>query len=104
MSSAWGIIAETRIEQALQQGEFENLPGKGQPLDLNEYFNTPVTDRLAFSILKNATMIPSEVELLREIELLQAKAKTLREEAQQAQSRKLIQTQRLTLAMAMERR
>jgi DnaJ-like protein len=45
---------------------FENLPGAGKPLDLEEYFNTPEDLRMAFSILKNANCAPPEAEMLKE--------------------------------------
>jgi hypothetical protein len=38
------------IQEAMQRGEFENLPGKGKPLNLSDYFNTPEDVRLAYSI------------------------------------------------------
>jgi hypothetical protein len=63
MSSAWQLIAVDRIEEAMRKGEFDELPGKGQPLDLTEYFNTPSEDRMAFSILKSAGVVPLEVEI-----------------------------------------
>ncbi|MGH9147546.1 MAG: DnaJ family domain-containing protein, partial [Vicinamibacterales bacterium] len=34
-------IAENRIREAIDRGEFENLPGAGQPVNLEEYFSTP---------------------------------------------------------------
>jgi len=64
-------IAENRIREALEQGLFENLPGVGQPLNLEEYFNTPEDLRMAFSILKSANCAPAEVELANEIARLE---------------------------------
>ena len=49
-------------------GEFDNLAGKGQPLDLDAYFATPEHLRMGYSILKNADIIPEEMELLKQIE------------------------------------
>ncbi len=60
-------IAENRIRGALEQGVFENLPGAGQPLDLEEYFSTPEELRMAYSILRSANCAPAEVELASEI-------------------------------------
>jgi hypothetical protein len=60
-------IVEAIIKEAMGRGEFDNLPGKGKPIDLTEYFETPEEVRVAHSVLKNAGMIPREVELLREI-------------------------------------
>ena len=55
------------IKEALERDEFDNLPGKGKPIDLTEYFETPEEIRLANSVLKNAGMTSREVDLLKEI-------------------------------------
>ena len=60
-------FAEQRIREALEQGEFDNLPNAGQPLDLESYFAAPADLRMAYSILKNANCAPVEVEILKEI-------------------------------------
>jgi len=104
MSSAWRLIAEDRINEATQNGEFDELPGKGQPLDLTEYFNTPAEDRVAFSILKNAGVIPPEMELLREVEALERRVERCSDASQAAQLRELIRSKRVKLSMALERR
>ena len=54
----------------MAQTPSENLPGKGRPLDLEEYFRWPEDYRLAYSLLKNSGYIPEEVEQLREIDRL----------------------------------
>ena len=59
---------DEKIEEAIARGEFDNLPGKGKPLDLDAYFATPEHLRMAYSILKSADIIPEEMKLLREIE------------------------------------
>ena len=64
-------IAEKRIREAIAQGHFENLPGAGQPLNLEDYFSTPEEVRMAYSILKNAKCVPAEVELLNEVSHLE---------------------------------
>ncbi len=60
-------IVEALIQEAMERGEFENLPGKGKPIDLTAYFDMPEEIRLAHSVLKNAGMTPREVDLLNEI-------------------------------------
>ena len=62
--------ADEKIKEAIARGEFDNLPGKGKPLDLDAYFATPERLRMGYSILKSADIIPEEMELLREIECL----------------------------------
>src|SRR5262249_49163339 len=59
---------EDKIKEAIARGEFDNLPGKGKPLDLDAYFATPEHLRMGYSILKSADIIPEEIELLRQIE------------------------------------
>jgi hypothetical protein len=58
---------EKIIEEWMSQAPTEGLPGKGRPLDLDEYFRWPEESRLAYSLLKNAGYLPEEVEHLREI-------------------------------------
>jgi len=59
--------ADEKIKEAIAKGEFDNLPGKGKPLDLDAYFATPEHLRMGYSILKSAGIIPEEVELLKQI-------------------------------------
>jgi len=61
---------DEKIEEAIARGEFDNLPGKGKPLDLDAYFAAPEHLRMGYSILKSADVIPEEMELLRQIEAL----------------------------------
>jgi hypothetical protein len=60
--------ADEKIKEAIAKGEFDNLPGKGKPLDLDAYFATPEHLRMGYSILKSADIIPEEMELLKQIE------------------------------------
>ena len=69
-------LIENKIREAIERGEFDDLPGKGKPLDLTEYFNTPADLRLGYAMLKGAGHVPVEVELRREIEALEARLET----------------------------
>jgi len=60
-------IVEQRIEQARRDGAFDNLPGVGKPLVLENDSHIPEDLRLAHKILKNAGCLPPEVELRKEI-------------------------------------
>ena len=60
-------LVEERIRAAIEAGEFDNLEGAGQPLNLDEYFATPEDMRVAYSVLKTSRVLPREVELLKEI-------------------------------------
>ena len=64
--TALQFIAERRIEDAIARGEFDNLPGAGRPIDLEDYDPTmPPEARMAWRILKNANLNPEDL-LLRE--------------------------------------
>ena len=60
-------VVEQRIAQAIAAGAFENLPGAGKPLDLDDDRMVPEDLRVGYRILKNAGFIPPEVEQRREI-------------------------------------
>jgi DnaJ homologue, subfamily C, member 28, conserved domain len=62
---------EKLIDEWLAQKPDEDLPGRGKPLDLDDYFGWPEERRMAYSLLKNAGCVPFEVELLQEIASLQ---------------------------------
>lgn len=62
MSSAFERIAEERIARALAAGEFDDLPGRGAPLDLDCDPLVPAEVRMANRILKNAGCLPPELE------------------------------------------
>ncbi len=73
-------LAEERIQEAIRNGEFDDLPGKGQPLKLEDLSFVPEEVRLAYKILKNAGFVPPEVELQREIRNLEDLLESLGEE------------------------
>jgi len=60
-------IVEDRIQTAQREGAFDNLPGKGKPLKLDDDSSIPEDLRLAYKILKNADCLPVELELRKEI-------------------------------------
>ncbi|MFB9757488.1 DUF1992 domain-containing protein [Ectobacillus funiculus] len=61
------IMAEERIRQSIQNGDFENLPGKGKPLKLDDLSGVPEDLRMGYKILKNAGMVPEEVQLKKDM-------------------------------------
>jgi hypothetical protein len=98
------LIAEHRIHEAMENGEFENLPGRGQPLDLTEYFTTPVADRMAYSLLKSAGVLPPELQLLKDAEDLESKLERTRDPQMRSALREQAQSKRVSFAVLQERR
>jgi DnaJ homologue, subfamily C, member 28, conserved domain len=60
-------IAEEKIRDALKNGEFDNLPGSGKPLRLEDDSAVAPDLRMAYRLLKNAHCLPPELELRKEI-------------------------------------
>jgi len=60
-------IVEQRIKEALERGEFDDLPGKGQPLAIEDDSHIPEDLRIAYKILKNADCLPPEIQERKEI-------------------------------------
>ena len=76
----WGKIAEKKIREAIELGEFANLPGAGKPLRLEDDWMIPEDLRVAYKILKNAGCIPPELELRREIIILRDLLRSIEDE------------------------
>jgi hypothetical protein len=83
-------IAENRILEAIEGGLFENLPGRGKPLLLEDDSHVPPELRMAYKIMKMADCLPPELELRKEIVRLQDLVASLPDEAE-----KLMQMRRL---------
>jgi len=66
-------LVEDKIKKAMAAGEFDNLQGKGKPLDLSFYRQVPEHLRPAYHILKNAGFVPEEIRLKKEMELIKEK-------------------------------
>jgi hypothetical protein len=103
-AEAWRLIAENRIQEAFERGEFDDLPGKGQPLDLSDYFRTPVADRMSFALLKSAGALPPELELLKEVEVLERMLQRCHDQSKRQRIRQEIQSRRTAFSMSLERR
>jgi len=70
--------AERHIQQAQQHGEFDNLPGYGKPLALDDDSAVPEDLRVGYRLLKNAGYLPAEIQdrkdALRLVDLLRGVA------------------------------
>lgn len=69
------VMLEDHIGRALaqseQSGELRSARSYGKPLDLGDgYDETPAELRMGFKMLKDAGVVPAEVELMREIQAL----------------------------------
>ncbi len=60
-------LVEQRIRTAMADGVFDDLPGKGRPLVLDDDSLVPEDMRLAHRVLKNAGYLPGQLQLRSEI-------------------------------------
>lgn len=96
-------IAQNKIQEAIENGEFERLSNQGQPLHLDEYFATPEDFRLGHSVLKSANILPAEMELLREIGQLKQRIEHCQNEAEKRRLRQWRAEKQLQLRILLER-
>lgn len=67
----WQSSIDSAIEQAISEGQFDNLPGHGKPLQIETNPFQPELDA-GFSQLRNAGYAPTWMEIDREITRLRA--------------------------------
>lgn len=65
-------LTDEKIRKAYEAGEFENLPGYGKRLELEDLSNVPPEMRMAYKMMKNAGMmeeqqVKTEIEYLEEL-------------------------------------
>jgi hypothetical protein len=95
-------IAEQLIEEAMREGAFDNLPGRGRPIDpLPE--GDPF-DVIMAEILKRNGATPLEVQLKRSIADKARAVQAITDPEKQAAEMKELQEMRLRLNIAMEGR
>ncbi|HKV40054.1 MAG TPA: DUF1992 domain-containing protein [Blastocatellia bacterium] len=95
-------VVEDKIREAMANGEFDNLAGRGKPLNLDDYFSTPEDLRATYSVLKTAGVLPPEVTVLREIESLKDDLGRTTNEHERAGIRKSINNKVLGYNLMME--
>ena len=68
--SPWSVIqsiAERRIEESMAKGDFDDLPGRGKPLELEDDSHVPPELRMAYKVLRIAGCVPPELAERKEI-------------------------------------
>ncbi|GAB2673290.1 DUF1992 domain-containing protein [Paenibacillus thermoaerophilus] len=84
----WKIsLAEERIREAQRNGDFDNLPLLGKPLPKDTLEGVPEELRMGMRLLKNAGMLPEELQLLKEIASIEDLLRCCRDEEEAARLR-----------------
>jgi len=64
----WASIAERKIREAMAEGAFDNLEGRGRPLDLSEDPYEDPSLRMAHRLLRNNGFAPAWIEEAKDLE------------------------------------
>jgi Domain of unknown function (DUF1992) len=73
------LIADRKIQEAMDEGQFENLDGRGQPLALEEEPFEDPSLRMAHRLLRNNGFAPAWIEEGKDIEAAIARLREDRE-------------------------
>lgn len=87
-------LVEARIEAARARGEFDNLPGAGQPVPAEPDALVPAELRVGYRLLKNAGYLPAELQWRKELQnveqLLRSAIDAAERAGLQARARRLL--------------
>jgi hypothetical protein len=96
-------IAEQRILEAQRKGEFDDLPGKGKPLEIEDLSWVPEDLRIGYHVLKNAHVLPPEAELRKDIHTIEDLLKHVEDEGERRALAKSLQWKLIRLDLLKRR-
>jgi hypothetical protein len=99
----FATIAERKICEAIRRGELDNLALKGQPIRTENLTDVPEELRMGYKILKNAGILPEELQLNREILTLRDLIESCREPEEREELKKKLTARQLHYDILMER-
>ena len=102
--SSFATIVEARIRDAIARGDFDDLAGKGRPLALEDLSAVPDDLRAGYLLLKNAGVLPEEMQLRKEMVSLEALLDACADPWERTRLRRDLHWKRIRFQMLMERR
>ncbi len=97
------ISTDAIIEDAIRRGVLDDLPGEGEPLDLDDDAGVPEDQRLTFRVMKNAGFVPPEVAAFGKIARLREEARACADPEERRRLEVEIRCQEAIQAMRIER-
>ena len=97
-------IANEKIREAQLRGEFDNLPGAGKPLPEDELRGVPEELRIGFKLLKDAGMLPEEMQLRKDMVTLGDLLLACRDEEEKVKLLSQLNAKKLRYRVLMEDR
>ncbi|MGJ7911745.1 DnaJ family domain-containing protein [Neobacillus sp. LXY-1] len=98
------ILSEDRIKKAYRDGEFDNLPGYGKPLELEDLSYIPEELRMAYKLLKNAGFTEEENHLRQEMMTIEDLMKRCDDNIEKAEMQKKLNEKLLRFNQLMSKR
>ncbi|MEW6698422.1 MAG: DnaJ family domain-containing protein [Bacillota bacterium] len=100
----FALMAENKIRESIEKGELKNLPGSGKPLEIEDLSHIPHELRASYRLLKNAGVLPEELEIKKEIISLQKLINCCCNEDERSQLTRKLNEKILRFDILMERR
>ena len=92
------------LERSVASGELRSAASFGKPLNLGDgYEQTPAELRMGYKILKDAGVVPPEVELMQQIEALHQSLASAPDDAASRAGRQKLSEMRQQLALRLEK-
>ena len=93
-------IAERHIQQAVQRGEFDDLPGAGKPLVLDDDALIPDELRAGYRLLKNAGYLPPELQFNKDMKEAEQLLACARDAGERGKAERRLRCLRLRLSQS----
>ena len=91
------------VARAIANGEMDNLPGQGKPLNLDDESGVPEDMRMAYRVMKNAGIVPPEVEAMKRLAKLREQLAVETDPAERDRLAKQISMENSVLRLKLER-
>ncbi|MBM7572412.1 DnaJ family domain-containing protein [Aquibacillus albus] len=97
------LMAEEKIKKAIEEGDLDNLPGKGKPLKLEDISAIPEDLRTSYHMMKNSGYLPEEVKVNKELVSLRELINACKDDTEKAELEKKLTEKELQFKLLMEK-
>lgn len=97
-------VAEQKIRAAIARGELDNLSLQGQPIRQDDDGLVPAELRMGYKFLKNAGVLPEELQLKKELLELKDLLACCQEEGRREQLQQRLSARQLRYDLLLEKR
>jgi DNA-binding transcriptional ArsR family regulator len=93
-----------QLRQSESSGELKAAPSYGKPLDFGDgYDETPTELRMGMKVLKDAGVVPPEVELMQQAAALEVQLAACQDDATRRELQRQLADKRQAIALRLER-